>query len=322
MREFNSFVTFPHGSHLYGTNTENSDLDFKTIFLPNRKDIILEKAPRSIQLTAQDNSKKNEAGELDHSAMSVNEFVRQAARGEMIAIDLLHAPWDGVPIEQVDTAAGRFMLRLQANRHLFYSKDMKSYAGYIGKQVNKYGSKGSRLAFAEELNQLLLKIKPTSDQKLINFKDYLPESEFAVHKPEGYLLFGALYQWTGWFSSVLTKTEKMINEYGHRAKLAKTNEGVDFKAVHHAIRAAYQLLDIYQHKNIVFPFTGERLDILMKVKRGELDYKGECEPILDSLVSQLAPAAAVSGLPDVVDIEKIYQLVYDTYIELEKTGYW
>jgi hypothetical protein len=322
MQQFHSIITFPHGAHLYGTNTPNSDLDFKTIYLPYRKDLILEKAPKTLQLTLQDNTRKNEANELDHTALSVNEFVRNAIRGDMIAIDLLHAPFDSVPIEQTSSGAARFILRLQKNRHLFYSRNMSGLMGYLGKQVNKYGAKGSRLAFAEQLHEVLLKIKPNNDQKLSWYRDLLPESEFAKKTEAGYELFGSLYQWTGWFSSVLTKTQRMINEYGDRAKLAKDNKGVDFKAVHHAVRAAYQLLDIYQHQNIVFPFTGERLDTLMKVKLGQLDYKTECEPLLESIVAQLPEAAEKSGLPEKIDVDKVHDLVYSIYTDLENEGHW
>ena len=37
-----------YGSHLYGLNTENSDLDFRGVYIPNLDDIILHKVKLSV----------------------------------------------------------------------------------------------------------------------------------------------------------------------------------------------------------------------------------------------------------------------------------
>lgn len=35
-------VKMKFGSHLYGTNTEDSDVDYKGVFLPSKKEILLD----------------------------------------------------------------------------------------------------------------------------------------------------------------------------------------------------------------------------------------------------------------------------------------
>ncbi len=40
------------GSHLYGTDTLESDHDFKGIFLPNKEDVYLGKISKSISLSS------------------------------------------------------------------------------------------------------------------------------------------------------------------------------------------------------------------------------------------------------------------------------
>ena len=37
-----------HGSHLYGTNTENSDLDYKGIYLPSKKEYFTQQVKKCI----------------------------------------------------------------------------------------------------------------------------------------------------------------------------------------------------------------------------------------------------------------------------------
>jgi len=47
------------GSHLYGTNTPDSDTDYKGIFLPSREQVFLGKIPKSYSTSP----KKTEEGQ-------------------------------------------------------------------------------------------------------------------------------------------------------------------------------------------------------------------------------------------------------------------
>ena len=47
------------GSHLYGTNTENSDKDYKGIFLPSIKKLMLEESVNNVTLTTGKTDSKN-----------------------------------------------------------------------------------------------------------------------------------------------------------------------------------------------------------------------------------------------------------------------
>ncbi|QQV91959.1 hypothetical protein vBKpMFBKp34_100 [Klebsiella phage vB_KpM_FBKp34] len=53
------------GSHLYGLNTPNSDTDYKGIFIPDAKDILLGKAPKTIQSSTGDKHSKNTKDDID-----------------------------------------------------------------------------------------------------------------------------------------------------------------------------------------------------------------------------------------------------------------
>ena len=39
-----------HGSHLYGLNTPNSDIDYKGIFMPDLNELLLETSPSAKRL--------------------------------------------------------------------------------------------------------------------------------------------------------------------------------------------------------------------------------------------------------------------------------
>ena len=137
-------VNMVFGSHLYGTDTPKSDMDYKGVFLPSLEQVYLQKVPHSISTsTKKSEHDKNEAEDVDNEIYSLHYFLHLACEGETVALDMLHAPtkfyiestgiWD----------------ELVANRHLFYTRNLKAFVGYARRQAAKYGVKGSRLAEAK-----------------------------------------------------------------------------------------------------------------------------------------------------------------------------
>jgi predicted nucleotidyltransferase len=60
------------GSDLYGTNTENSDVDYKSVFIPDGKDLILQKAAKHLQNNTKDNDiTKNSKDDIDDESFSI-----------------------------------------------------------------------------------------------------------------------------------------------------------------------------------------------------------------------------------------------------------
>ena len=47
LSKMNLIVKMKFGSHLYGTDTENSDVDYKGVFLPSKEDILLGRIQKS-----------------------------------------------------------------------------------------------------------------------------------------------------------------------------------------------------------------------------------------------------------------------------------
>lgn len=311
--------TVIHGSHLYGLNTATSDMDYKSVYMPTKKQIYTGNFERVINLnTKTNNSVKNSADDIDHTVYSLHEFVRLLAKGDMVALDMLHAP----SATSQDRDAFHMFRFLQLHKDLFYCKNMNSFMAYVRHQAAKYGIKGSRLAFAKEVQRILIEHQPVKDEKLALYRDILPESEYAEKRDEGYYFFGSLYQWTGWYSSLTTKCLKMITEYGHRARLAEQNQGVDWKAISHSLRAAYQLQSIFNEGNIVFPFQGAQKDLLMKVKAGELPYLQVAE-LIEEEMDKTEKAAKNSSLPNTVNEDKIEEMLYtliDSMLKLSKGG--
>src|ERR1700677_3249897 len=88
------------GSSLYGTNTPTSDLDYKSVFIPDGKDLVLQKAAKHLQ----NNTKKNDAvknlkEDIDDESFSVQTFLRLLCEGQTVALDMLFCP-DDLVIEE------------------------------------------------------------------------------------------------------------------------------------------------------------------------------------------------------------------------------
>src|SRR5581483_10870521 len=68
MRDEKIIYRIRHGSHLYGTNTETSDHDYKEVFVPSGRDILLGRIKEGRQSgpdKSQTPGAKNQPGDID-----------------------------------------------------------------------------------------------------------------------------------------------------------------------------------------------------------------------------------------------------------------
>lgn len=290
-------VNMAFGSHLYGLNTPLSDYDYKGIYLPTLNELLLGNYPKSYKVSTGNAHKKNAPGDVDTEVMSLPYFVKYAIEGQTFAIDMLHckAPLYTSPIWE----------DLAKNRTKFYSKNLQAFVGYVKRQAAKYGIKGSRLA---EIKSVLDTMQGTlKTSAIIEYKAVLPigeHTQWVTSENNGvvqtfYEVCGRKYQSTLTIEKLGEALINMYDSYGDRAKLAESNDGVDWKAVSHALRAGYQARDIYKDGDFEYPL--KETDFLLKVKTGQLDYKAEVAPVLEDLVSEVDALTISSLLPESID---------------------
>lgn len=293
------------GSKLYGTDTPLSDTDYKGVFMPEVRDLLLQKAPKHVNHSTGDNLTKNTASDVDDEMYALHYFVENSLKGETFAMDMLHCPDDKL---LVTSPEWQF---LRANRHRFYSANMTAFVGYASKQAAKYGVKGSRM---DALKTALEEVKSCHLSKLAKVADalpYLTEGEYRqlpknltdpLHQ-QFYVVLDKKYCMTMPLMDLEYSLTVAYQQYGARAEAARKNEGVDWKALSHALRACYQLFEVYDTGDLVFPLK-ER-EFLKRVKAGECDFMTEVKPALEELVSgvqlrakELADSGALPLQPD------------------------
>lgn len=308
------------GSHLYGLSTPNSDRDFKGIVLPTRDEILLGKSSFHLDESTGTKSERNGAGDIDRTFYSLQYFIQLACSGETVAIDMLHAGANNVlTVLEDDQELHTIWKFLVENRHKFYTKSMKSYIGYVRKQAAKYGIKGSRVG---ELEKIIEFIKGFDANTLVGGVIF-PINVFGQwieYKGNMYYEFaGSKFQDNLKLKYMLDTLEKIYANYGERSKQAKLNEGVDWKALSHALRAGYQARAIFTNGTFSYPLA--ETDYLLKVKSGHLDFTTEVEPELDRLVTEVTALSNASSFPDTVNIEYWNSFIAAQHMKVIK-GYW
>ncbi|ALY07921.1 nucleotidyltransferase [Escherichia phage phiE142] len=318
------------GSHLYGTSTPESDVDFKEIYVPHARDILTGNVKEHMSKNTNNTASKNTKDDVDHELYSLKYFFKLAADGETVALDMLHTPQSLV----VKSDLPDVWKYIQDNRSRFYTTNMKSYLGYVRKQASKYGVKGSRLAV---LRQALKRSNEWGQYfdngaviRLSHMKNVLPVSEFAswvetenekTGKQTFYSLLDRKFQDTltnKEFNAILVKLEE---NYGERARKAEANEGIDWKALSHACRGGLQLLEIYKTGDLVYPL--QDAPFILDVKLGKHTFK-TVQEFLEDIVDQVehaAEQAAKNGMQQKVDMSFWDDFLEQVYLENHNSYY-
>lgn len=287
------------GSHLYGTATEKSDRDYKGVFLPDMRSVLLGRIPRALNEKTKKGDGKNTSEDTDQELYSLHYFIELACQGQTVALDMLHAPasaWTAQVSEE--------WLFLLENRKRFYTRSLKALIGYARRQAAKYGVKGSRLSDGKRVLEFFDKC--SGDEALKQYWDYLPEGEH-IHKHAAtaqsnnqrlYEVCGKKFVETTHIRFHRDTLRKFVDAYGERARMAERGEGVDWKAVSHAFRAACQVRAILVDGGFEYPL--KETARIVQVKTGQVPYLEAAEE-LEDLIDGVEVLSQKSTLPDVVD---------------------
>lgn len=292
-----TLVMMKFGSHLYGTDTPASDLDYKGVYLPALEQVLSLRIPKSEQWSSGKDHAKNTGGDMDVERYYAHYFIDLLCQGQTVALDMIHAPR-----EHCEVWSDQWQ-DLVDNRRRFYTKNLKAFVGYARKQAAKYGIKGSRLAEAE---QVLFVLAGADDEcRLETVWDHLPLGEHTKMvdaDPRGvaqYQVCGRIMGARAKVGNAKQMLAHFIAQYGQRAEQARRNEGIDWKAVSHALRAAYQVRELLMDGTISFPRP--EAPFLCDVKAGKLDYLSVVGPALEARMEEVEALSEASTLPEQAD---------------------
>jgi len=165
----NLLTVCTYGSHLYGTNSETSDHDFKAVYLPDLVDLLLAKAPRVLRFrfdaegkTLSDSASMPANGyEAEHTP--VQKFVHDFLGGQAYAVETafavvqgahyLHRPEPHRITEGRQFAEFEFLCHRLTKQYVH--RNVNGMVGFAVKQTFDYVRRGERLNAAKQVLDVL-----------------------------------------------------------------------------------------------------------------------------------------------------------------------
>ena len=312
------------GAHLYGTNTPDSDYDFMVVYLPDIRKASAGFQAKSYREGTNLSNSKNSAGDVDVQGVDVREVIKKFTKGEIVAIDLMFAHTNKKAVLYLHDAFQKFL------DDYIYTGVIRPYGiagvvGYINQQAQKYGVKGTRLGQVISLRDF---VKETFDRDLpvstvmdalkerpdILDGNFIKFTQVAVTKKGGVIeddmaldVLGKVALPNSNVQQLLNMLEKHIEKYGHRAKQAMENEGIDWKAISHAFRAIYEYNSLVSTGMVRFPFPQEFSNKLVEIKKATRNFS-EVKKELEHSLETIKNVNLGERIPDDVLASAIFSL--------------
>jgi uncharacterized protein YfiM (DUF2279 family) len=314
-------VTLRAGAHLYGTATPASDFDTKVVFLPSARDILLQEVQPSIsESRPRAPGERNQSGDVDLEAHSLQRFLALLAAGQPMAIELLFAP-DTCMLSPPDP----LWHEVQALGPRLVTRRAGVFARYCRQQAEKYGARGQRAAAArqafamlaaaetqygrqaklEEITAGLVALAGTSAH--VALVDVAVQAGRLVRHLE---VCGRKTPFTATIGAARDTAERLVLAYGQRSLEAERQGGVDWKALSHAVRVGREAIELFTTGRLRLPLACAPR--LLEIKLGHVPY-AEVAGEIETLLGEVEQATAGSALPDEPDLAAAEALVLRAY---------
>ena len=320
------------GSRLYGTNTPESDTDYKAVHLPTKRDILIRpKRDQVISYSTGAADAKNTAEDTDVESFELQRFLKLASDMQTIPVEMLFI----TPLTMSFTALQEWddpWPRIAQNREKILNRNNKAFVGYCKGQAVRYSMRGDRLATYEAVCEVLRRASgmlmtshPPKAYKVENCLEALSEIKDVkvVTKRHGerdldYLdVYGRQVPVTLSAADALEVYLKPVEEAGNRAKRARDAGGADWKALYHAMRIIEQGIVLFRDGFIEFP--SQNREFLMKIRAGEVEMD-EILDIFDQKLEILEGIGEDSALAPEPDYEWIDNFVAEVYEDIVRAG--
>ena len=275
-----------------------------------------------------DGTQKNGPDDVDFESFSLQKYMALLLEGQTVAITMLFVP-DKWVIEVTP-----LWRDIQANKNLWLHRGVAAFAGYCRQQASKYGIKGSRVAATRAMVAFLQSCIDASYPacKLSEHWDALVTAmtgqehvEFLTDtlrgRPECVVRMVSVCNRKAQEHVTLKEALKiyqhLLDEYGQRARMAETNEGVDWKALMHAVRVCCEAEELLTQHTVSYPRP--EAGLLLQIRKGELPYQQVAELIEDGM-QRLEECQRLSTLPEKPDYAAAEELVAGTYRHLIACG--
>jgi predicted nucleotidyltransferase len=283
----NKILEIRVGSHLYGTNTPTSDLDYSGVFLPTEQLVFgFQRVDEvNLSITDKDGAGKNTQKAIDRKLYEFRKFVKLAMENNPNIIEQLFV--NEPNIIYLNETGRALLSQKEKFPHLGL---IKKFKGYAFSQKHKMIIRTDKF---HELDSALNYLKGYTGQKelLIELKDkFLPFMKFT----NDYCVIGDLNLQKGiYVKKAVSMIEERLSKVGHRKNLI-TKHGFDTKFASNLIRLLLEGKELVRTGQIVFPLADK--ETLLDIKQGRWTIK-EVLDYAEQLEAETDKAAELSDLP-------------------------
>lgn len=264
------------GSHLYGLQTPESDIDYVSIIMPQPRDLlglqVLEEIDNSSKKSSE--NRKNNKDDIDDKAYTLNRFLHLLLDGNPSLTEIMFSHKENIEFEHpIITELKSFKDEIISNRV------KKSFLGFAFSQKQKLLVKSTRYfslrkaigfleaRFSGELLTDKADVYELSEEQLTYLNSILEYYKGEKHNVEHFHKGMSL-------RIIYEKIKKEYDEYGWRVKTKDfENLKYDPKFGYHSIRLLMEGLELISTGSLTFPIPQANHNILMNIKTGLVSYE-------------------------------------------------
>jgi len=313
-----------YGSHLFGTNVETSDRDFKSVCLPSASDILLQKVKKVRHNGPSE--ERNQPEQEDIEFMSLQHYLKMLCEGQTVAVDMAFVP----DSYYAEGTRGPEWYAVQNNLGRFIHSNVATFTSFAMSQVRRYSVKVERLSAAEaaqgffeamsdlhgtqtkvgEVRMDLMGLACQHPKEIMGFPTIVNPARAGHSLVEHFECCDRKVPMGATVKEAAGIYRKVTTFYGKRAKLAQQMGGQDWKALMHAVRIVSEAEELLLRGKITFPRP--EANLLLQIRKGELPHQ-KVMSLIESGLERVDLAQIATDLPEQPDYDYADELVKSFY---------
>lgn len=259
--------------------------------------MILKKEPKTYNL-------ENKDLQIEIEIKSLDSFIRSAASCDTNVIDMLFCPND---MTLINTPTWSLIKKYRQD---LICKNMNGLIGYIKTHAKKYGHKIERYKEMSALISLMNQYSSTIKINQTTLVDRIKKQNFKYIKisrndDHDYIdVCGKKHITVRTIEEVKWVVHKEVQRYGSRTKEGNAKDG-DWKSLSHAVRVLYEVIEIVETQNLVFPLKDA--NTIKEIKLGLVPQE-EVINLIDDLFEKATTLIEQSDLKEDVVIDNMLRV--------------
>jgi uncharacterized protein len=301
LAEENLILKVLTGSHLYGTDTVNSDKDYVGIFIPPKDYMLGLKTCEQVEsrTNSTGSGRRNTKDDTDMTIYSLPKFIKLAIQNNPNIVEIFFAPESNI------VYCNEFGRKLLDSYQLFISKKVKhTFLGYAHAQKEKLFTKKDRLDALHKTLDFIVDVQVNSVSGLLE-QPLQVKGKYGVYKT---------YEKGTQLNFIENDLITLLDEYGLRTKMIQEH-GYDLKFASHLIRLLSESIEFLETGKLTLPLR--EVSLIRDIKEGlcDLQYVKELTEHYEKLIEDVDCKSQLQHIPQFDKINTLQISLIENYWE-------